>query len=31
MDLTTAKATPPQLSTAIPHLLQQTATCFDQL
>lgn len=30
-DVNTAKASPPQLSTQIPHLLQQAATCFDQL
>jgi len=31
IEVNTAKATPPQLSTQIPHILQAAADCFDQL
>ena len=31
LEVNTAKATAPQLSTHIPHILQQAANCFDQL
>lgn len=31
LDLNTAQATPPNLSTQVPHILQSAAACFDQL
>jgi hypothetical protein len=31
VDLSTAKANPPSVSTQIPHLLQAAASCFDHL
>lgn len=31
LDLNTAQATPPNLTTQVPHILQSAAACFDQL
>jgi len=31
LDLNTAKANPPSVTTQIPHLLQAAASCFDHL